>query len=98
MPSNGCRRASGSALITAEPRAPSKEREEELVNGYGEFLYAGIVTVTAGTLADLEAAADEITQVAASTGLELRPLHGRHDQAIIATLPVARGLAPKGHR
>ena len=75
-----------------------EEREEELVNGYGEFLYAGIVTVTATTLADLEAAADEITQVAASTGLELRPLHGRHDQAVIATLPVARGLAPKGQR
>ena len=46
----------------------------------------------------VEAAADEISQVAASTGLELRPLHGRHDQAVIATLPVARGLAPKGQR
>jgi len=75
-----------------------EEREEELVAGYGEFFYAGVVCVTAPTLADLESASDEITQVAASIGLELRPLHGRHDQALAATLPIARGLAPKGPR
>ena len=75
-----------------------EEREEELVAGYGEFFYAGIVCVTASTLADLEAATEEVSQVAASVGLEVRPLHGRHDQAVAATLPLARGLAPKGVR
>ncbi len=73
-----------------------EEREEELVAGYGEFFYAGVVCVTAASLSELEAATDEITQVAASVGLELRPLHGRHDRAMIASLPVARGVAPRG--
>ena len=73
-----------------------EEREEELVAGYGEFSYAGVVTVTAATEAELDEATDQVTQVAASVGLELRPLHGRHDQAMAAVLPLARGLAPKG--
>ena len=72
-----------------------EEREEELVAGYGEFNYAGVVTVTAATEDELDEATDEVTQVAASVGLELRPLHGRHDQAVCATLPLARGIAPK---
>lgn len=72
-----------------------EEREEELVAGYGEFHYAGVVTVTARSENELDEAADEVTQVAASVGLELRPLHGRHDKAVCATLPLARGLAPK---
>lgn len=72
-----------------------EEREEELVAGYGEFLYSGVVTVTARTEAELDEATDEVTQVAASVGLELRPLHGRHDLAVCATLPLARGIAPK---
>ena len=75
-----------------------EEREEELVAGYGEFLYAGLVCVTAATLAELDTATEEVSQIAASIGLEARPLHGRHDQAMAATLPIARGLAPKGAR
>ena len=43
-----------------------EEREEELVAGYGEYFYAGVVCVSAATLTELEAATDEITQVAAS--------------------------------
>lgn len=73
-----------------------EEREEELVAGYGEYFYAGVVSVSAPTLSELESATDEITQVAASIGLELRPLHGRHDQAVTVGLPLARGFAPKG--
>ncbi len=71
------------------------EREEELVAGYGEFNYAGVVVVSAESEEALETAADEITQVAAGIGIDLRPLHGRHDQAVCATLPLARALAPK---
>ena len=73
-----------------------EEREEELVAGYGEYFYAGVVCVSAASLTELEAATDEITQVAASIGLELRPLHGRHDQAVAAVLPLARGVVPRG--
>ena len=72
-----------------------EEREEELVAGYGEFSYAGLLTITTATLEDLDTVTAEITQVAASVGLELRPLHGRHDFAMAATLPIARGLIPK---
>lgn len=72
-----------------------EEREEELVAGYGEFNYAGVITVTATSPAELDEATEEVTQVAASVGLELRPLHGRHDKAVCATLPLARGLVPK---
>ncbi len=71
------------------------EREEELVAGYGEFTYAGVVVVTAESEDELESAADHIAQVGAGIGLDLRPLHGRHDEAVCATLPLARGLAPK---
>lgn len=72
-----------------------EEREEELVAGYGEFVYAGLLCVTAPTLEELDDATDEVSQVAASLGIEVRPLHGRHDIAIVATLPVARGVVPK---
>jgi hypothetical protein len=74
------------------------EREAELVAGYGEFTYAGIVTLTATTVADLDAATDRVTQRAASIGVELRPLHGRHDIAACVALPVARGFAPGARR
>ncbi len=76
-------------------RQAVEEREEELVAGYGEFSYAGIVTVTAADLDELDSVTNDITQVAASIGLDLRPLHGRHDLAVAATLPIARGLIPK---
>jgi len=72
-----------------------EEREEELVAGYGEFVYAGLLCVTAPTLAELDDATEEVSQVAASLGVEVRPLHGRHDIAMVATLPIARGVVPK---
>ena len=76
-------------------RQAVEEREEELVAGYSEFVYAGLVCVTSDTLDDLDAATDEVSQIAASLGVEVRPLHGRHDLAMVATLPVARGVVPK---
>ena len=70
------------------------EREAELVAGYGEFTYGGIVTLTATTIAELDGATERVTQRAASIGVELRALHGRHDIAACVALPVARGFAP----
>ncbi len=72
------------------------EREAELVSGFGELAFAGVVTVCAASLDELERAASELVNVAAAAGLELRDLHGRHDLGVGASLPLARGLAPKG--
>lgn len=76
-------------------RQAVEEREEELVAGYGEFAYAGILVVTAATLAELDDSVAELTQITASLGMETKPLHGRHDLAMVATLPVARGVVAK---
>ncbi len=72
-----------------------ESREEELVAGYGEVSYAGIVAVTAATEDELDEATDSIIMSASRVGLELRPLSGRHDAAVCATLPLARGLVPR---
>ena len=76
-------------------RQAVEEREEELVAGYSEFNYAGLITVTAPSIDELDQATDEVSQIAASLGIELRPLHGRHDIGTLASLPVARGIVPK---
>lgn len=76
-------------------RQAVEEREEELVAGYAEFVYAGILAVCAPTIDELDDATAEVAQIAASLGLEVRPLHGRHDAAVAATLPIARGVVPK---
>lgn len=76
-------------------RQAVEEREEELVSGYAEFSFVGMITVTASSLDTLDDVTAEVIQVAASIGLDLRPLHGRHDLAAVAALPVARGVVPK---
>lgn len=71
------------------------EREAELVAGYAEFAYAGIVVVSATELDGLERACADLDQAAAGCGIELRPLNGRHDLAVGASLPLARSLGPR---
>ncbi len=71
------------------------ERDEEIAAGFGEFAYAGIVTVSAPSLEELEKACDNLDDVAASCMMELRPLNGRHDLALSASLPLARALVHK---
>jgi hypothetical protein len=72
------------------------DREQELVSGYAEFAYVGLVEVSARDEQELDRAAEELVQVAASVGIDLRPLHGRHDLAVAALLPLARTVAPTG--
>lgn len=74
-------------------REAVEERESELVAGYAEQSYAGLVDVCAPTLEALDEASAELRQAAASCGIELRPLHRRHDQAAAACLPLAFGLS-----
>jgi len=71
------------------------EREAELVGGFSELEYAGFVTVSASDRDTLDRSCAEYEQVAAQAGLELRPLDGRHDLAVVCSLPLGRGLAPK---
>jgi hypothetical protein len=72
-----------------------EERDEELVAGYAELEYVGLVDVCAGSLEDLELACADVVQVSASCGVELRSLDGRHEEGVAACLPLSRGLARK---
>jgi hypothetical protein len=73
-------------------QAAVAEREAELVAGYAEVTYAGLVVVTADDEHTLRSACDECEQIAREHGLELRPLDGRQDLAFAAALPLGLGL------
>lgn len=68
------------------------DREEELVAGYPEVAYAGLVTVSAPDLDTLTDHAEIIEQLARENGMDLRVLDARQDIAWAAALPL--GLAP----
>lgn len=68
------------------------DREEELVAGYPEMAYTGVVTVSATDLDELDAHGEIIEQLARETGIDLRLLDARQDLAWAAALPL--GLAP----
>ena len=68
------------------------DREEELVAGYPEMGYAGLVTVSALTLDDLDEHSEIIEQLARESGMDLRVLDARQDLGWAAALPL--GLAP----
>jgi hypothetical protein len=69
-------------------QAAVDEREAELVAGFGEMEYVGLVTVTAPDQESLERSSVEYEQVAAQAGLELRALDGQHDLGLAAVLPL----------
>ena len=71
------------------------EREEELVAGYAELRYAGLVVVSASSAEALDDACVAVGEAAGRVGIELRALHARHDLAVGACLPLARSLAPE---
>ena len=66
-------------------------RESELVAGYAEFEYCGLVTVSAPDIERLERSCTEWEQIAAHAGLQLRRLNAQHDAAFACTLPVGIG-------
>lgn len=68
------------------------DREEELVAGYPEMAYVGLVTVSARDLDELESHSEIVEQLARETGMDLRLLDARQDLAWAAALPL--GLAP----
>ena len=68
------------------------DREEELVAGYPEMGYAGLVSVAARSQEDLDEQSEVVEQLARETGMDLRLLEGRQDLAWAASLPA--GIAP----
>lgn len=68
------------------------DREEELVAGFPEMGYLGLVTVSARTQEDLDEQSEIVEQLARENGMDLRVLDGRQDIAWAASLPL--GLAP----
>jgi hypothetical protein len=92
------RRAKGFRVSASHRRAQAdvEDRESQLVAGFGEFAYAGVVSVAAPDIETLERAGDDLCQTAAGCGMWLAPLDFRHDQGVAACLPLARALAPSG--
>lgn len=68
------------------------DREEELVAGYPEVAYCGLVTASASSLDRLNEQGEVLEQLARENGMDLRILHARQDVAWAAALPL--GLAP----
>jgi hypothetical protein len=68
------------------------EREREIVAGFAEMGYVGLVTVSARSEDELEEHAEIVEQRAHEAGMELRVLDGRQDVAWAGGLPL--GLAP----
>jgi hypothetical protein len=73
-------------------------REAELVAGYAELRYAGLLTVTAFDPRALDEQCAEWEQVAAQCGVELRALDGQHDLGVAAALPLGRFPTGRGRR
>jgi phenylalanine-4-hydroxylase len=69
------------------------DREQELVAGYVEMAYLGLVTITATSEEQLDEHSATLEQLAREAGIDLRCLDGRQDLAWAAALPL--GLAPK---
>ena len=75
-----------------------ERREHELVAGYGDLAYCGLVTVTARSLDELDDAAADFEQSTAHAGVQLRPLEGRHAMGWVAGLPLGRTVAARTNR
>jgi hypothetical protein len=68
------------------------DREDEVVAGYPEMGYAGLVTVSASTSDELDEHSAIVEQLARESGMDLRLLDARQDLGWAAGLPL--GLAP----
>ena len=78
--------------IDARHRRATQRRPRELVAGFPEMGYLGLVTVSAKTIDELEKHSEIVEQLARESGIDLRSLDARHDLGWAAALPL--GLAP----
>jgi len=67
-------------------------RAAQLQEGFADFRFSGYVTVTATSVAELDAACAEVVAAAQRSSLELRRMTGEQDLAFTYTLPLCRGL------
>ncbi len=67
-------------------------REDELADGHAAVRYAGYVTVSARSDAELERHCSEVEHAAQMARLELLRLYGQQEEAFTYTLPLGRGL------
>jgi hypothetical protein len=79
------------ARIARRQQAAAR-KEEELADGHAEMRFAGYVTVSARSAAELERTATEVEHAAALSRLELQRLYGEQDAGFTFTLPLGRGL------
>jgi hypothetical protein len=74
------------------------EREAELVAGYHELDFTGLLTVTAPDATALAEACADYEHAAARVGLDLRSLDAQHDFGLTCSLPIGRGLLRRALR
>ncbi|MGP0029839.1 MAG: SCO6880 family protein [Acidimicrobiales bacterium] len=88
------RRRSGFVFTARHARESEMlaRRESELADGHASFRYAGFVTVSAGSEAELANACDAVQHAAGQSRLILRRLYGDQAAAYTCTLPLGRGL------
>lgn len=73
--------------------AELNRREQELVAGHGDLRFTGLVTMTATTEGELDAACAATESAAAQSMCEIRRLVGQQGLAhVAAALPLARGV------
>ncbi len=78
-------------LSDAVEHADVLDRERALVAGHADLRFTGLVTITAPTLDDLEAAVAEVGRAAIQSGCETRRLYGQQARAFTAAaLPIGR--------
>src|SRR4051794_1941880 len=64
------------------------ELESELAAGFRLLRVRTVLTITAPTRALLEQATSGLRTAAATSRIDLRPLHGQHQHGLVATLPL----------
>jgi hypothetical protein len=76
--------------------AAIEQIDDELEEGAGMEHFTGLVVVTTATAPELEYASERVRQAASNAGMELRELHYRHGAAVVAALPLGRGVREGG--
>jgi hypothetical protein len=66
------------------------QREAELSSGHGEVGMLGVIVLTENSRDRLDHSTQTLLDQAARTGIQLRPLHARHDAAWACSLPLGR--------
>ena len=72
-----------------------RQREHELEDGHGEFAYCGLIVISAQSDDELRDATRDIIELASQAAIAIRPLDGRHDRAVTASLPMARSISAR---